>query len=652
MFGSRLRSALVIGVITASALVAAPLTVVAAAADPADEATIIQPEESDDFVDYVVPPLPKGTSESDFTSSEPTTMSASAPAAHKVYVYVVNATAPSDDDLPASNFTEAAAKSYVQGVDNYWFPESNGTIKTTFAGIQTAPKNLKQSVCDSSAIVKYATDNAFGGIFKNYRWQGKNIHLLILNKEGWAPSTTINNSDCDRAFGALTYPGYGGGYIFSAEGASSSSLQTFVHEYGHNLGFGHANLAICKNTASLDGAISHFAENASATCPTVEYGDYIDVMGQSATDVAVHVSSPQRIRLGMLPSNSYTTLTNAKTDSVTVTLQPLSDSSGLRAARIKDPRSGLYYFVEYRVPEGIDALSPEFNTGQFYCYTYAPYNSCFLDSDPNVGSVRILREKATSGMTSSIVLATGTVPGYANTSRHSHMNIGDRFTNYANGFRVKLNSASPAAGASITVTFYDARAKTGLAVSSGSQTYGSGSGVVAKAAVAKIGSSYPAGYFIFYADAKKFGSKKIDASGLASLKVPSTLASGKRTITATFVPDSPWVRQATSSTSLSVNKATSTAGITLKSSSVKKKKKLGATIIVKAPGIAGPSGTVTVYAGTKKLQTYSLSSSKKGKLSVKLPKFKKKGKFQITVKYNGSSNVKTSVSAKKTLKVK
>ena len=101
-----------------------------------------------------------------------------------------------------------------------------------------------------------------------------------------------------------------------------------------------------------------------------------------------------------------------------------------------------------------------------------------------------------------------------------------------------------------------------------------------------------------------------------------------------------------------MNKATSTAGITLKSSSVKKKKKLGATIIVKAPGIAGPSGTVTVYAGTKKLQTYSLSSSKKGKLSVKLPKFKKKGKFQITVKYNGSSNVKTSVSAKKTLKVK
>ena len=652
MFGKRLRSALVVGVITASALVAAPLTVVAAAADPADEATIVQPDEADDFVDYVVPPLPKGTTESDFTSSTPTTMSASAPAAHKVYVYVVNATAPSNDDLPASNFTEAAAKSYVQGVDNYWFAESNGTIKTTFAGIQSAPANLNQSVCDSTAIVKYATDKAFGGIFKNYAWQGKNIHLLILNKEGWAPSTSINNSDCDRAFGALTYPGYGGGYIFSAEGANNSSLQTFVHEYGHNLGFGHANLAICKNTASLDGAIGHFAENTAATCPTVEYGDYIDVMGQSATDVAVHVSSPQRIRLGMLPANAYTTLTNATTDSATVTLQPLSDGSGLRAARIKDPKSGLYYFVEYRVPEGIDSLSPEFTTNPPYCYTYAPYQSCFLDSNPSLGSVRILREKATNGMTSSIVLATGTVPGYANTTRHSHMNIGDRFTNYADGFRVKLNSASPAAGANITVTFYDARSKSALSLSPGSQVYGSKSLVTATAQVGKIGSSLPTGVFNFYADTKKFGSKRTDASGFASLKVPANLTGGKRTISVTFDADSTWIRNSSSGRDMSVTKATSTSGITLKSSSVKKKKKLKATILVKASGVAGPSGTVTVYSGTKKLATYSLSASKKGKLSVTLPKFKKKGKFQISVKYNGNSSINSSASAKKPLKVK
>ena len=645
MFRPRILSTLIVACLAASAVAAIPLTTTGALASDARP----QPPVNDG----IRVPLPPGANDPGLTGAAPT---APAPPAHKVYVYVVSATSSSSDDLPASQFTDAAIKAHVTGINDYWSPESSGTITTTLGGIERESTNLKQNPCNFYDIVDYATANSFDGAFKNYAWQGTNKHLLILSKEGWAPASTTDVSQCSRAYGTISSPVYGGGWMFMPKGATAAALPTTLHEYGHNLGMTHANSAICQNTSSMDGPVSAFGneyETPTPACPTVEYGDYLDVMGQSSTDVAVHVSSPQRIRLGMLPPSSVATITNAK-DSTTVILKSLNATSGARVARIKDPRSGGYYFVEYRTAEGIDALSPEFDSPNRWCeWIINGYQSCSQDTPSSLGAVRILREFSGVDGMGTAVLATGAISSDKK-QRHTHMNVGDRFTNWGEGFRVKLNSASPAAGASITVSYYDATSSSSLTLSSpASQVYGATKRVTATAQVAKIGGAFPAGTFSFRADGKAIGSKAVSASGLAAITLPASLAGGTRSITAVFDATSPWIKNSTSAAqSLKVTKATSTASITLKSSSVKKKKKLGATIVIKAPGVTGPSGSVSVYAGTKKLKTYSLSSSKKGKVSVTLPKFKKKGTFQITVKYSGNSNVKSSVSAKKALRVK
>lgn len=645
MFAARVRATVVVAILAASALAASPLTTAGALASEARPPLPVD--------DGIRVPLPPGADTPDLTGAAPV---AAAPSAHKVYVYVVSATSSASDDLPAAQFTDAAIKAHVKGINDYWSPESSGTITTTLGGIEREPKNLKQDPCYMYDIVDYATAHAFGGAFANNSWLGTNKHLLILSKEGWQPSSTTDTSQCGRAYGTIGSPGYGGGWMFMPKGATAAALPTTLHEYGHNLGMTHANSAICQNTASMDGPLSAFKNEYSTptpACPTVEYGDYLDVMGQSSTDVAVHVSAPQRIQLGMLPSSSVTTITNAK-DSTTVTLKSLDATSGIRVARIKDPRSGGYYFVEYRTAQGIDALSPEFDAQYKWCeWIHNGYQSCAQDTSSSEGAVRILREFSGVDGMGTAVLATGAISSDKK-QRHTRMNIGDRFTNWGEGFRLKLNSASPSAGANITVSYYDASSSSALVLSSpASQVYGGAQRVTATAQVAKIGATTPPGTFYFRADGKTIGSKAVNSSGAAAMNLPTSLAGGTRSITAVFDATSPWIKNSTSATQrLTVTKASSTASITLKASSVKKKKKLGATIVIKAPGVSGPSGTVSVYSGSKKLKTYSLSSSRKGKLAVTLPKFKKKGKFQITVKYSGNSSITSSVSVKKSLKVK
>jgi len=76
-----------------------------------------------------------------------------------------------------------------------------------------------------------------------------------------------------------------------------------------------------------------------------------------------------------------------------------------------------------------------------------------------------------------------------------------------------------------------------------------------------------------------------------------------------------------------------------------------ATIKLSAPYTTGLSktGKVRVYYGKKRVKTYSVKSYHKGVLKVRLPKFTKKGKTKVTLRYLGNSQLK---SAKRTIYVR
>jgi hypothetical protein len=119
-----------------------------------------------------------------------------------------------------------------------------------------------------------------------------------------------------------------------------TSASVIAHELGHNFGLGHSSGQQC------DAAVE------SATCRTVAYRDYYDVMGVSWSRLG-SLNAPQAARLGVLPAAQQQTLT-VQGRPTTVTLAPFSGRTGTRALRLTDA-DGVDYWLEYRTATGRDA---------------------------------------------------------------------------------------------------------------------------------------------------------------------------------------------------------------------------------------------------------------------------------------------------------
>ena len=602
---------------------------------------------SDDMVEVPASPLMKA--QTDDEVSRATTVTT-----HPVYVSVATVTATTSDDS-ATPPDEASIRTAVSQLHDYWWEESGHTVDVTLGGIETRP--LDQASCNPSTVLNTVHTSAFDGRFARYAWAGTNEHLLVLTRE--TCGTT--------AFGTV---GGDGGEIFSSYGTGTAlGVPVLLHEFGHNLGFGHAGAGMCRSTTSFDGAAGDYryatSTDTPAACPVLEYGDFLDIMGYSVSSARPHLSSVQRVRAGYL--NDVTTVSGAGTTRQVV-VGSLDGAATGRAVKVVDPISGQDYYLEYRTATGQDATSAEFAGRSSSCALVAPgYTRCALTSDRTTGSVRVLRPLTLSGtVTSTVALAVGLDAKGDPSRRDTHLDSGESFTSANDGFTVSVRSMTPSGGAVLDVTLAGAAKQkpvaapapvtpvattSTLTVDRTRQTYGSATRITATTRVVTADGSTPVGTVTLRDGTSAVGSVRVGTDGRAAVTLPGTTKAGAHSLRASFVPDAAAQAGSDSATvAVTVDKAASTAKLTL-SRSTQTYGSSPVTATVTVAGVAGvaPTGTVAVSMDGRRVAQVAVSG---GKASYAVPATTAVGTHRLVATFTpGDASITASTSGTATLTV-
>ncbi|HEY6797734.1 MAG TPA: hypothetical protein VI248_23915 [Kineosporiaceae bacterium] len=145
-------------------------------------------------------------------------------------------------------------------------------------------------------------------------------------------------------------------------------VDVLAHEFGHNLGLGHANIAVC----SASGA----RVTLSNTCTAQEYRDYADVMGAAMDRPTGNLNTALADALGLV-----TTVTVPAGGRASVDLAPLGQVGATRAVKIRVGSAWLY--VDYRPAAAPDLREPGWAGVQLHLRPDAAYPaSRLLDGQP------------------------------------------------------------------------------------------------------------------------------------------------------------------------------------------------------------------------------------------------------------------------------
>ena len=159
--------------------------------------------------------------------------------------------------------------------------------------------------------------------------------------------SAVPGSGCSYGVGTIGTGPNNWGLLYTADDV----WPVLAHELGHNMSLKHADALLCPSAA--DSAYSTTTTSWTGTgCTQQSYGDGQDVMSASAQTFAPFLSAPQSLRTGIVAPSAATVIDTLGTQNVT--LLPLAGRTGIRAAEVVNPATGVTYYVEYRTPAGRD----------------------------------------------------------------------------------------------------------------------------------------------------------------------------------------------------------------------------------------------------------------------------------------------------------
>ena len=120
------------------------------------------------------------------------------------------------------------------------------------------------------------------------------------------------------------------------------TISSLAHEFGHNLGMGHANGFKCSTNRAID---------AAANCASSEYGDAGgDAMGGNSNALPRELNAPHREAMGWIGASQIINVAS----SGTYVISPLENAdSNIKILKIKKPDTNQYYYFSYRIATGL-----------------------------------------------------------------------------------------------------------------------------------------------------------------------------------------------------------------------------------------------------------------------------------------------------------
>lgn len=213
-----------------------------------------------------------------------------------------------------------ALASWAQQTVAYWSDQSAGRVALQ-VDVRPWARIADPGSCDETTIMNAAA--AAAGIGSVDGFHHLAVYFPHRNDCGWDGLATI-----------------GSGRIWIN---GTTVTDVFSHEFGHNLGLGHANTARC----SSGGARVPLVLPVSG-CALSEYGDRADVMGIGIASLPTgNLTSASADWLGLA-----TVLRASPGSTTTIALPPLSSVSATRAVAVPVPGGTVY--VDFRPWAGRD----------------------------------------------------------------------------------------------------------------------------------------------------------------------------------------------------------------------------------------------------------------------------------------------------------
>ena len=217
------------------------------------------------------------------------------------------------------NQTTASLGSLAAQTAQYWSEQSAGGIKVT-TSVRDWVQIPDPGGCNTPTIMNSALRATGLGT-------SSTNHVLVYFPKlsscgGWAGLASI-----------------GGGTIWVN---GTPMVDVFTHEFGHNLGLGHANTATCTSGGS------RVPYSGLSSCRVQEYNDKADVMGYAIEGKrSGNLNTALADHLGLVDVVRPTT-----SAPVTVDLAPLASTSATRAIAIPVAEGTIY--IDYRPATGRD----------------------------------------------------------------------------------------------------------------------------------------------------------------------------------------------------------------------------------------------------------------------------------------------------------